>query len=164
MVGPLEGETPPGEVEWRHRRRPPLRMGEGVLDGHLHVRLPDLRLHRAVDELDHGVDDALGVDHDVDSVVADPEEDVRLDHLEALVYQGGRIDGDPPTHRPRWVAESLGRCDLSELVCAPSSEGPRCGQDDPFDGICLLPRQALEHGECSESTGISTLLPWRGRL
>ncbi len=60
--------------------------GEGVLDGYPHVGLADLRLDAAVDELDHRVDNALRVHHDVDVVVGDPEHVVRLDHLERLVH------------------------------------------------------------------------------
>ncbi len=50
-----------------------------------------LRDGRPVDELDHRVHDRLRVHRDVDAVVRHVEEQVRLDHLEALVDQGGEL-------------------------------------------------------------------------
>ena len=51
-----------GQVQRRQRRRPPLRIREGVLDRQPHVRHAELRDHRAVDELDHRMHDRLRVD------------------------------------------------------------------------------------------------------
>ena len=44
------------------RRAPPLRIGERVLDGQAHVGHAELRDDRTVDELDHRMDDRLGMD------------------------------------------------------------------------------------------------------
>ena len=51
--------------------------------------------------------DRLRVHDDVDPVVRDAEQQVRLDDLEALVDQGGRVDGDDRAHRPGRVGQRL---------------------------------------------------------
>jgi len=61
----------------------------------------ELRLDRAVDELDQRVDHALVVNHHVDAVERQAEQPVCLDHFEAFVHQGGRIDGDLGAHCSR---------------------------------------------------------------
>ena len=61
---------------------------ERVLDRQAHVGLGELRDHTAVDELDHRVDHALGMQHDVDTVIRRAIEPMRLDDLVALVRQG----------------------------------------------------------------------------
>ena len=62
---------------------------------------------RAVGELDHRVDDRLRVDHDVDAVEREVEEQVRLDHLQPLVDQGRGVDRDDRAHVPGRVRERL---------------------------------------------------------
>lgn len=49
-----------------------------------HSNSAHLREHAAVRCLDHGVDDRLGVDHDLDVIVVNAVQVVRLDHLETL--------------------------------------------------------------------------------
>ena len=55
------------------------------------------------------VDDRLRVDDDVDPLVGEAEQVMGLDHLEALVHQGRRVDGDPPAHLPGGMGEGLAR-------------------------------------------------------
>ncbi len=52
-------------------------------------------------ELDHRVDQRLRVDDDVDPVVGQVEEQVRLDQLQPLVDQRRGVDGDHRSHAPR---------------------------------------------------------------
>ena len=54
-------------------------------------------------ELDHAVHDRLRVHDHVDPIEAHAEQLVGLDHLEALVHQRRRVDGDLGAHRPRGV-------------------------------------------------------------
>ena len=61
----------------------------------------------AVGELDHRVDDRLRVDDHLDAVVADAEQLVGLDHLEALVHERRRVDGDLRAHLPGGVGQGL---------------------------------------------------------
>ena len=49
------------------------------------------------------------MDDDVDLVVIDPEQLVGLDHLQALVHQRARVDGDLRPHLPGGMGERLAR-------------------------------------------------------
>ena len=95
------------EVGGGRRRRPAVRVGQRVLDGKSHVGGAELGLQRAVDEPDGRVDDALRVDDDLDGVVVDIVQPVRLDDLQALVGEGRRVDRDLGAHRPGRVAQGL---------------------------------------------------------
>ena len=97
------------EVGRRGRRRPAVGVGQRVLDGKSHVGGAQLGLEGAVDEPDGRVDDALRMDDDLDGVVADIVQPVRLDDLQALVRERRRVDRDLGAHRPGRVAEGLGR-------------------------------------------------------
>ena len=93
-----------------------------------------LRERRAVDELDHRVHQRLRVHDDVDPVERHAEEQVRLEQLEALVDQGGRVRGDDPAHVPGRVGQRLGRRHVGHLApaCArgtvPRSRSGRAGR------------------------------------
>ena len=66
-----------------------------------------------------------GVDDDVDPVEGDVEEQVRLDHLEALVDQRGRVDGDHRAHRPGGVLQRLLDGDVGEVLAGAAAERVR---------------------------------------
>ena len=119
-VGLVELEG--AELERRDRRRGALGVGERVGDRDAHVRVPEVRDRGAVAEPDHPVDDRRRVDDHLDAVVRDGEEEVRLDHLEALVGERRGVDRDLRSHRPRRVRERLLGGDVVELV-APSGRG-----------------------------------------
>ena len=68
---------------------------------------PKLRLQRAVHELDERVDQALGMDDDIDVLVGDIVEPVGLDDLQALVHERGRVDGDLGAHVPGRVGQGV---------------------------------------------------------
>ena len=85
-------------------------IGQGVLDRERHVGRAHLGDNRSVDELHHRVDDALGMNHHVDLLHRNVKEPARLDHLESLVEEGGRVDGDLPAHRPGRVTQGLFGC------------------------------------------------------
>ena len=110
--------------------RQPVRERQRELDGQPHVGRRHLGGHAAVSELGDPVDDGLGVHDHVDQVVVEPEQVVRLDHLQTLVHERCRVDGDLRSHVPRWVGQRLlDRC-LGQLRPGPSSEGPARSRDN----------------------------------
>ena len=127
----LEGERQSGERERRHGRRGALGVGEGVGDRHAHVRVAEMREHRTVAEADERVHDRPRVHDHLDLLVREPEEVVRLDELEPLVREGGRVDGDLRAHRPGRVRERVLHGDVAELVAAAAAKrAARGGQDE----------------------------------
>ena len=104
-VGLVELER--AELERRGRRRGALRVGERVGDRDAHVGVPQVRDRGAVAEAHEAVDDRRRVDDHLDPLVREAEEEVRLDHLEALVGERGGVDRDLRAHRPGRVRERL---------------------------------------------------------
>ena len=96
----------------------PVRPVEAERDRQAHVGRRGLRDRRAVDELDHRVHDRLRMHDDVDVAVRDAEQQVRLDHLEALVDERRGVGGDDAAHVPGRVRERLGRSDVGERLAA----------------------------------------------
>ena len=145
----------------RGRRRPPAtgagRVGQGVLDGKPHVRGAELGLQRAVDEEDGRVDDALRVDHDLDRVVVDIVQPVRLDDLQALVRERRRVDRDLGAHRPGRVAQGLLGGDRGELRGRRVEERPARRRQDRAASTPAIgsPTRHCQIAECSESIGRS---------
>src|SRR5437879_5654019 len=121
-----------------------VRVGEGDRDGQPHVRPPKLGLQGAIDELDQGVDDALGMDADRDRVQGQAEKVVRLDDLEALVHQGRRVDGDLWAHRPTGMVQRLLHGHVVEVELRTRPEGASARGDDETAHVrALLAPQAL---------------------
>ena len=73
------------------------------------------------------MDDALGVNHDFDVVVIQPEEVVGFDHLQPLVHQGGGIHGDLAAHAPVGMGGGIGHGGIFEVGCGPVTEGAAGG-------------------------------------
>src|SRR5688572_2816382 len=72
------------------------------------------------------------MDHHVDLLERTVEEPVRLNQLETLVHQCGRINGDLGAHRPVRVSQRELWRDRVELLAIPAAQGPsRRGQDEP---------------------------------
>ncbi len=95
------------------------------------------------------------VHHDLDPVEGDAEEQVRLDHLEALVDQGRGVDRDDRAHVPGRVGQRLLDGDVGQLRrgCGRGtgrrvavSTSRRTSSGEP-------PRRHWASAECSESTG-----------
>mgnify|MGYP006280782705 CR=1 FL=1 len=104
--------------------------GHPAGDGDAHVGRTGLGDRRAVDELDHRVHDRLRMDDDVDAVEGDVEEQVRLDHLQALVHQGRGVDGDQRAHRPGRVREGLLEGHPGQAFAVPPAERSAAGRED----------------------------------
>ena len=99
LIRRFEGQLPDlAEIQTIGRRRDALGPAQRVGDRRAHVRAAELRQHRAVAIRDHAVDDRLRMHQDLDLLVRQPEQVVRLDQLEALVHHGRRIR--PRSWRP----------------------------------------------------------------
>ena len=136
-----------GEVEGSEGIGDAVRVGDGVVDGEAHVGAAELGEDRAVGEFDHGVDDALRVDDDIDASHFDIEEPAGLDHFEAFVEERGGVDGDFAAHVPRGVFEGLFEGGGGDLVWGPCAEGPAAsGEDETADVGWGSAVEALEDG------------------
>ena len=122
-----------------------LRPTHGVEDGKSHVWPAELRQDAGVAGLDHGVHDTLRVHDDLDVVVVDAKQVVRLNHLQAFIHQRGAIDGDLLAHAPVRVLERVTHARGGERGHAPVSEGAaaRC-QDDATQAAGGQALDALE--------------------
>ena len=160
-VGGLELEPAGlGEVETRHGDVGALGEVQGEGDRHPHVGQPQVRELGAVVELDQRVDDRLRMDDDGDPLIVDPEQVVRLDHLEPLVHQGRRVDRDPPAHLPGRVGERL--LDRHPVEVGAAAERPAGGgQHQPVDRRRALGAQQLEDRRV---LGVDRQDPGAGRL
>ena len=88
-----------------------------------------------------------GMDDDVDRRRRRPEQPVRLDHLEALVHQRRRVDGDLAAHPPGRMAERGVDGDAGQRLGGQVPERPaRRGQDQPAHLRRIAPVQALVDG------------------
>ena len=88
-----------------------------------------MRERGPVAERHEAMDDRLRVHHDVDALVRDAEEVVRLDQLEALVDQRRGVHGDLAPHAPRRVRERLLGGDLAQLFARAPAEGAAGGRE-----------------------------------
>ena len=103
---------------------------ERVLNRQAHVRRAELRLHRAVHELHHRMDNALGVDHDFYVVPFHPEQPARLDDFERLVHHRRRVDGYLAPHLPSGMFEGVVRRGVFQAVDGRVSERAAGRGDD----------------------------------
>jgi hypothetical protein len=87
------------------------------------------------------------VDHDLDSLELEAEEEMRLDQLQALVHERRRVDRDLRAHVPGRVCKRFGRRDVGELASTTSTKGtPRGGEDERVDRFLGPAFEALEPG------------------
>jgi len=115
-----------------------------VLDRQAHVRLGDGGDDTAVDELDHRVHDALGMEHDLNPVVRKAIQPVGLHDLVGLVRERRRVDGHLRAHAPRRMAKRFVRGDRGERAQGTIAERTARGGDrDPLDRLPVDPAEAL---------------------
>src|SRR5438552_2295322 len=62
------------------------------------------------------------MNHDLDVLVREPEQEVRFDHLECLVGEGRTVDRDLPSHAPGRMAQCIIYCRRRESLNAPVTE------------------------------------------
>ena len=127
--------------------RQPVGMRERVEDRQLHRREAQLRDDAAVAELGEGVHDALRVHHDVERVVRQPEQEVRLDELERLVGQRRAVDGDlaSPCSRSGGLSASVTVAGVHARRLPVAERTARRGEDEPREPA-VAPGDALQHG------------------
>ena len=94
------------------------------------------------------MDDALALDDDLDLLRRQTEQPHSLDELEALVHQGGAVDGDLCAHVPVGMLEGVGLGLAPQLFGLHAEEGAAGGrQQDLGQALgALLILQALEDG------------------
>ena len=100
------------------------------------------------------MDDRRRLQHHLDPLVRDAEQEVRLDQLEPLVRERRRVDGDLRPHAPRRMRERLLRRD----AVSSSRVRPRNGPPEPVstsESTCsdARPSRHWKSAECSLSTG-----------
>ena len=94
------------------------------------------------------------VHDDLDPVERDVEEQVRLDHLQALVDQGRGVDRHDGSHVPRRVAQRLLRSDLgSSSRVRPRKGPPLAVRTRRRTSSARPPRRHWASALCSLSTG-----------
>ncbi len=72
------------------------------------------------------------MNHDIDGVIWQPEEVVRLDHLQGLVRERGTVDGDLRSHLPGRVLQRLIHGRTSKSIRRPLAKGAtRRSEDEP---------------------------------
>lgn len=124
-------------------------MSECVLDGETHVRVRELGEDGAIGELDHGVDDGLGVNDCLDAIHEDAEKPAGFDHFEAFIEEGGRVDGDFRPHVPSGVVHGHFRGDVDEVGGWGLAEGASGGGEDEAGDLRIgaaVAFEALENG------------------
>ncbi len=142
--GELESQTA-GQVQARHVRFGPFRIRERERDRDGHVGVAEVRKRGAVAEADERVHDRARVHDDLDPLVRDAEEEVRLDQLEALVRERRGVDRDLRPHAPGGVRERVLDADVSQIGPGAAAERPaRGGQHERVDRLRLAPLEALE--------------------
>ena len=125
-------------------RRQPFGIAQRVLDRQAHVGVAQLRHHRSIRELHERVHNALRVDYDVYLRIRQRKQPVRLDDLQALIEQRGRVYGDLGAHRPRRVPQGLRRCDCRQfLVGCRAERAAGCRQNDAPNCAGVLAAQTL---------------------
>src|SRR5204863_3051758 len=99
----------------------------------------------SVAEANERVDDRGRLEHDLDAVVRNVEEEVCLDQLEALVGERRGVDRDLRAHAPGRMRERLLRSHADELVPGAPAERPaRAGEDERVHLLCTATFEALE--------------------
>ena len=122
-------------------------VGEGILNGESHVGNSQLCLDTSVGELNGAMNDAFGVNHDLDVGGSNVEEPLGFNHLKALVHEGGRVDGNLCAHFPIGVAKGLSGCYFLHLLLGERAEGAsRGGEQDFLNLIIALARNGLKNG------------------
>ena len=99
----------------------------------------------SVAEPDERVDDRRRLDRDLDPLIFDVEEEVRLDHLEPFVRQRCRVHRDLRAHAPSRMCERLlGRHVLELGARSAAKRTARTGDYERVDLLRFAPLEALE--------------------
>src|SRR5260370_11241267 len=92
------------------------------------------------------MDNALGMDHDRNTLHFNIEKPASFDHLQALVEKRRRINGDLPAHYPGRMFQSALDRDARELLPGCGAERTaRGGQPELANGACRFAVQTLKN-------------------
>ena len=95
----------------------------------------------------HRMDGGLRMHNDLDLVIAQAEQVMRLNHLKALVHHRRRVDGDLGPHRPCGMREGICGHHIAEFIDGAAPERPaRCREDCPLNTPRIDALQQLEQG------------------
>ena len=120
-----------GQVELGHAGLYALGKCEGVGDRGAHVGVAQFGDDGAIHIGHHRMDHALRMDHHFDQRGGRTEQPVRLDHFQALVHHGGRVDRNLAPHDPvRVLAGFVGGDVFERLDRAVQERTARGGQED----------------------------------
>src|SRR5215471_1971671 len=112
--------------------------------------MTELRKHGSIDVFDQRVNDAFGMDEDVDALARQAEQPVRLDDLETLVHHRRRIHADLPSHYPVRMGTGFVSTHRMEFLQRTLAErSTRRGEKNAADAglrriACIACRQALK--------------------
>src|SRR6266576_3874287 len=110
----------------------------------MHVRNAKLGFDAAVNEFHHRMHNTLRVNDDVDGGIGDVEEEVCLDHFEALVHHRCRIYSDLRSHLPARMGKCLGNRHALQCFERTAQEWTAgSSQNQTADGSLLLAPQTL---------------------
>ena len=125
--------------------RETLRIRQCKLNRQAHIRNAELCDDRAVNQLNHGMDHTLRVDHNLNVIRRHAEQMHGLDKFQTLVHHRGAVDGDFCPHIPVRMADCLLRRDVFQLASRSAAEGAAgTGEQDFLQLTLFSPHQALE--------------------
>ena len=119
-----------------------VRIGERVRDRHAHVRISQVRKRCTIAKPNQCMNDRRRVHDDVDVVIRQVEEEMRLDQLEPLVRKRCGVDRDLRAHVPGRVRKRFARCDAFQVLARSPAERPTGGGE--HEGVDLVGRPAFE--------------------
>ena len=106
-----------------------------------------MRERGAVAEAEERMHGRGRVDHDLDPVVVEVEEEVRLDQLEALVGERRRVDRDLRAHVPGRVRECVIWGHIGQFLARPTPKwAAGCGENKGVNGLRIAALEALVGG------------------
>ena len=122
-IGPAEGQLPhlrqiqsaPGGLQ-------AFRPAQAIEDRQFHVRPAKLGQHGGIRQFDHRMDDALGMNHDLDMVVIKAKQVMGLNHFQPFIHQGSGIHSDLATHAPVGMAGGIGHGGVLQISRIPVAE------------------------------------------
>ena len=140
----------PRELEWIHSRIDAFGKRERLSNWRAHVGVAKLGEHASVNVFDQRMDDALGMDDDLDRFSRGSEQPVGLDYFEPLIHHRRRIHTDLAAHDPVRVGACFIRRHRREVrgrACPERSA--RSGEQDAANAdrrriAFLLQRQTLK--------------------
>src|SRR5581483_9370449 len=119
-------------------------IAQSIQNWQVHRRQAGLHFERTIDELNHRMDNALRLHHHLYLLIGYAKEPVGLNHLQALIHQGRRIDSDLWSHTPGGMSESLLDRYRAKLVQRRAAERTAGGGDNQAAHVAnLLAAQAL---------------------